>query len=319
MGYVEMNRGRGRRLPKRCGVCGAQCTAYLCGGCGREMRELLVGTGVERMVANRVEPGLVWYANRLTEQKHRQARLGVVSGPRTAGDGFDLLADWRATVMLGRIDSGLWKWADTVRPLVRRGSLPSLGATQGHENGSAGTTTPGGFMVTSTGRQARFLAEHVHKIRLRCPDAAAMHADLLNLTRDAWSVINRPADMFCGPCPTPSLSERGGLCATMLYTVQGEGTVQCQKCRATHDVDALRDNMRKVVSDMLFTGPEIRRLMETRLADPVGKTSFHRMVNDGRLIARGYNADGDGLYTYADVCEARRKPVVVGGKTKSVV
>jgi hypothetical protein len=282
------------------------------------MRELLVGTAVDRMIPNRVEPGLVWYANRLTEQKHRQSRLGMVSGPRGAGDGFDLLADRRAQVMLDRIATKLDEWVTTVRPFTQKRPVLPLCATQGHENGQAGTTTSTDGMRVSTRQKAHFLAEHVQRIRLRCPDAATMHADVLGLTRDCWSVINRPADMFCGPCPTPSLTERGGLCATMLYTLEHQPTVQCDKCRCVHDVGTLREAMRDIVSDMLFTGPEIRRLMETRLADPVSKTSFHRMVNDGRLIERGYNGDGDPLFTYADVCAARRKPAC-RGKTKTVV
>src|SRR6185312_1836551 len=152
-----------------------------------------------------------------------------------------------------------------------------------------------------------FLAEHVKTIRLRCSSAYNMHLDMLSFAKQAYNVINRPPDNFCGPCPTqrPADEKTGrqaGPCETLLYDQEGEDKVKCECCRAEHDVEALRENLKTIVHDMLFTGSEILRLMETRLADKMSKSMLYKLIADGRLIARGQNGDGEWLFTYADIC-----------------
>jgi len=60
--------------------------------------------------------------------------------------------------------------------------------------------------------------------------------------------------------------------------------------------------------DMLFTGPELLRLMKIRLNDRMPKSTFYQLIRDGRLLSRGFSREGQPQYTYDDVCAARDKP-----------
>lgn len=300
-----------RRISKRCATCGAQCSAYMCGNCARELHALLVGdnrpTG---------QPGILWYIERLKEQAYRQARLNVAMvGHRNIDDpeddgrigGYGLLVDHRATDLLRRIQASLGTWTDVVLRLC---------GPQTNENGQPGVVVSGSRFDTLDAKRARFLANNVKTIRLRCSQAHVIHTDMLSFAKQAYAVINRPPDNFCGKCP--AVLKDGKPCETMLYTIErSEATVRCERCRNEHDVETLRVKMRDEVRDKLFSSVEIRHLMATRLDDSIPKSTFYQLVSDGRLIPRGYNAAGEDLFTYADVCAAREKPAP--GKRKMKV
>jgi hypothetical protein len=96
-------------------------------------------------------------------------------------------------------------------------------------------------------------------------------------------------------------------CGTLLYAEEGSADVTCPNCRTRHNVDDLRTALRETVRDMLFSGPELLRLMETRLNDRMSKSTFYQLIRDGRLQARHVKDDVP-QYTYDDLCEAREKP-----------
>lgn len=298
-----------RRASKRCNTCGAQCSAYMCGRCARELREILIGSGrrtvqVGEMIKD--QPGLIWYVGRLKEQAYQQSRLGVQIGAQSTSEGYALLVDKRAVDLLRRIRTSLASWEAVVLGL--RGSQVDVA-------GQAGVVGPVWRFDVSEARTARFLAANVKTIRLRCSSAHRLHTEMLSFAKQAYAVINRPPDNFCGKCPTelpedPKTGRPAGPCATLLYVEsKNETVVRCGYCRSEHDIETLRAAMREKAHDKLFTGPELRRLMETRLNDRIPEPTFRKLCRDGRLIPRGFNADGDGLYTYDDVCEAREKPV----------
>lgn len=304
---VVMNKHR-RRAAKRCNTCGAQCSAYMCGRCARELRELLIGSDRRTVQVGETikdQPGLVWYIDRLREQANRQSRLGVQVGAQSSNDGYALLVDHRAVDLLARISASLSVWEGVVARLCGPVVV---------KQDDSGVVVPMKRFESVERRRALFLANNVKKIRLRCSSAHRLHTDMLSFAKQAYTVINRPPDNFCGPCPTelpddPRTGRLAGPCATLLYVEENETVVRCERCRSEHDIETLRAAIREEARDKLFTGPELRRLMETRLNDRIPEPTFRKFCRDGRLIPRGYNSDDEGLFTYADVCEAREKPV----------
>ena len=286
--------GQGKRKAKGdmtsrrrvCTICGAESSLFLCTRCAGELRELLVGC----RNGEHGQPGIVWYIPRLREQAYLQARLGVSNGAKSSRQGYALLVDKRAIELLTRIHGTLDDW---------KADLDRLSGTQSDEQPWAGVVL------------ARQLSNRVRELR-RHPNSHELHRDLLSYAKQAWRVINRPPDNLCGPCPNMVLNGEnqpaGMPCQTMLYAEENATTVRCPRCRALHDVEALRKAMRDIITDMLFTGPELLRLMETRLNDRMPTATFYKMIQDGRIVARSIADDGVKFYTYNDVCQAREKP-----------
>src|SRR6185312_9936404 len=131
---------------------------------------------------------------RLKEQAYRQSRLGSQMVVASTSDGYGLLVDHRAIDLLRRIQDSLAMWEAIVAPLIT--SVPDLKVVDG-----VAIPARRRFDTVDAAR-ARFLAEHVKTIRLRCSSAYNMHLDMLSFAKQAYNVINRPPDNFCGPCPT---------------------------------------------------------------------------------------------------------------------
>lgn len=287
---------------KCCKVCQGQSDLYLCQRCTNEIRELLVG---KRIHEDRSQPGICWYIGRLTEQAYGQSKLGISNGAKSSREGYALLVDKRAIELLDRIRATLWHWqtqlATDKAHRDRDSGAPA--STLSDFQPSVGITTPA---------LARWVANRHMKALRRHPNSYQLHAALLSYAKQAWRIINRPPDMCCGPCPTMLAPLRGEKdakpCGTLLYAEERESRVKCPRCRMRHDVEQLRDALRHTVTDMLFTGPELLRLMETRLNDRLPKPTFYKYVKDGRLQPRSIANDGVKFYTYNDVCEAREKP-----------
>lgn len=276
---------------------------YLCRNCQAEMRDLLIGSPHVKG-----QPGLVWYLERIKEQAYRQARVATASTKVSSTvAGYDLLSDRRAIDLLNRIKDRLDYWVNRAYALSPQGLRTGLSATLADKQALAGMRGPVIGFSSREAKQARFLSARLGVLARRCDEVHRLRAELLGFAAEAREAINPPADNFCGPCP--AVFSDGQICNSMLYATEDATTVECQWCHATHDVAQLRSAMREVVRDVLFTGSEIRRLMETRLADKMSKSLFYKMIHDGRLIPKGYNGDNEPLFTYADICEARRKPV----------
>lgn len=292
-----MKRTRQRRKVKRCNTCGAQCPdAYMCQRCGRELRELLIGSGQEAIIDrehDRAQPGIVWYIKRLEETAYRQTVLDKSIGVRSSSAGYALLVDRNATKLLARINATLAAWSDTTETLSP--DRPLLGMD-----------TTGGTLEALSIRRARFIAFNIRALRTQCKDIEALHGSLLNYAKEAWRVINRPADNCCGPCPTILVVDNEEEeCSTILYAEENAKTVMCPRCHVMHSVHDLREALKNMVHDMLFEGKDLRVLMETRLNDRISKSTFYGLLRDGRLKPRTEKPDGTMMFTYDDVCAAR--------------
>lgn len=294
---------------KECQTCGRPVHgSYICRRCGMELRELLIG-GPDLDS----QPGIVWYLQRLRETAYGQSKMARSLSARSTNQGYALLTNRRAVELMARISATLAVWDGTVE---------TLRATHGHETALVHMGTADRSVERLEQRRARYIAAHVPLIRKHSPNAHRLHADMLRYAKDAWRVINRPNDFCCGPCPTmliehPGINtDRGVVCGTMLYAEEDARMVQCPRCHTMHNVELLREGLKVAAADVLFTGPELLKLMETRLNDRMSKSTFYQLVRDHRLEPRKYRANkgADGkwtetpLYTYDDVLEAREKP-----------
>lgn len=273
-----------QRTAKCCKLCEQASNLFLCNACADDLHSLLVGSPASTL---RGQPGICWYIERLTEQAYRQTRLGLPNGIAQSSQGYALLCDQRAIDLLSRITGTLDDWV---------GHLSHLSATLRDERGVSGVG------------MAEWLAERLKELRKQ-ENSHLLYLDLLGYARESWRLINRPADTCCGPCPSLIFEKAEQPCGTLLYADERATLVRCPRCRVTHSVEVLREALRNAVRDMLFTGGELRRLMETRLNDRMPKASFYALVRDGRLTPRYVTVEGDEMFTYQDVCEARDKPV----------
>lgn len=301
---------------KECSKCKRTVSdSFLCRRCGRELRELLIGDGTVKPVVedehSKRQPGIIWYIGRLRETAYRQARMAQGLGAKSSHTGYYLFGNHEAAKLLAKIRTTLAYWSADLDRLV---------APHRHDDDGSGVMTLPEKSGGLDAWRATYLAEHIPELRHRCKDIGSLHADMLGYARDAWRIINRPSDICCGPCPNlvededkPNTVKK---CEIMLYAEEFAEEVQCPKCRARHDVLALREELKRQTRDKLFTGSQLLRLMETRLNDKVPKSTFYKLISDGRLLARGWDQDKNPMYTYADVCEAREKPVP-GRKSKS--
>lgn len=295
-----INPRRGRAA-KRCVLCGMESSVYMCQRCGNDLRDLLIGSRDQRRGADgrqvgemgAGQPGIVWYIERLHEQAFLQAKLDRQIARVSRGQGYGLVADQDAIDLLGKIRCTLTAWNGTLAALS--GAVTDERAQNGHRD-------VGALEIAL----ARHIASHVDTLRKRCSSVHVLHTDLLGYAKEAFTILNRPPDNFCGPCPVTL--ESGETCGTMLYAGEDATEVQCDSCRSWHEVERLRRKLREAVLDMVFTGSELRRLMETRLGDRIPESSFRVLRADGRLRPRRCNDKGEEMYTYADVCAARLKP-----------
>lgn len=300
MRQLTINGRRGRGA-KRCSLCGMECNVFMCQRCGNTLRDLLVGSHDQRRDAagrqvgelGAGQPGIAWYIGRLHEQAFLQAKLDRQIARVSRGQGYGLVADQDAIDLLARIRRTLTTW---------NGTLAALCGPVTAEPAQTGQRDAGGPEIAL----ARHIAAHVDTLRKRSSSVHVLHTDLLGYAKEAFTILNRPPDNFCGPCPVTL--ESGETCGIMLYADEDATEVQCDSCRSWHSVERCRDRMKAAVRDMVFTGPELRRLMETRLGDRIPESTFRVLRSDGRLRPRRHNDKGEEMYTYADVCSARLKP-----------
>lgn len=282
-----------QRSTRRCEQCGMRSQdAWMCSHCAHELRCLLVGSGQKPVIEtshDKAQPGIIWYIKRLEEAAYRQTVLAKSIGARTTSSGYGLLVDARAAKLLAQIASTLALWSDVCAGLT---------GSQGHEQ-----------PVVGNAARARFIASRVGPLCVQNKDSARLYTMLLGYAKDGWRVINRPADNCCGPCPTLLVVDKAEEdCGTILYAEDRAQKVMCPRCRVVHSVPDLRAALRNRVRDMLFDGPELLALMETRLNDRIPRSTFYDLLRDGRLQPRSERPDGTMLFTYDDVCEAREKP-----------
>lgn len=291
-----------------CAACGrATNNAYICRRCAKELHDLLVGS---KDVDG--QPGIVWYIKRLRETAYGQTRMARSLSARSSNQGYALLANRRAVELLAKIAAVLARWEAIVE---------ALRATQRHETGWVHTGSPTKDFERLEVKRARFIAANVVLLRHHCRAVHYLHADMLEFARQAWRIINRPNDVCCGPCPTviknwDSVQGRymsGQRCGTLLYAEENSNTVVCPLCHTLHFVEALREQLKAAVADMLFTRVELCNLMATRLNDPIKAPLFTKLLRTKKLQPREirHEKQEDGtvievpMFTYNDVCAAR--------------
>lgn len=307
--YMINSRRRGSG--RRCALCGMECPVYMCQRCAGDLHALLVGSrdarrderGRQVGEVGAGQPGIVWYIGRLREHAFLQSKLDDQIARTSKVQGYALVADQGALDLLTQIRRTLSTWGGTVA---------ALSGAVAHETAQGGHSTA----ETPETALARFIAANVDTLRKRCSSVHVLHTDLLRYARDAYTILNRPPDNFCGPCP--ATLESGEKCGTLLYAAEDAIDVQCDTCRSWHDVQRLREAMKDAIRDMVFTGAELRRLMETRLGDRIPESTFRVLRADGRLRPRRHNDQGEEMFTYADVCGARLKPVPGARKKRTV-
>lgn len=313
-----------RRAPtKECGVCKrAVQNSFICRRCGKELRDLLIGSkdprreerGLQHGEAGAGQPGIVWYIEKLSETAYRQTKIERSQGTKSSRAGYDQLGDRRAVDLLAKIGGTLGRWDGDLMVLLRK---------QKPETASTNTLAPRVDFDALNQLRAKRLADHIPQLRHNCEGLESLHTDLLAYAKTAFGYINRPDDVCCGQCSNyvadkenPTSSKKVE-CGAWLYAEEFEDsggkritadTVQCPKCRKKYDTAALRDGLKQQTKQMLFTGPELLKLMETSLNDRMPKSSFYQLIKDGRLQPRGYDGSDAPMYTYADVCDAREKP-----------
>lgn len=286
-----------RRI-QTCKVCARGTNnAYICRRCATECHDLLVG-GNE----TDGQPGIVWYIVRLRESAYGQTRLSRSLSARSSNAGYALLGNKHAAELLARIGTALARW-EAVTVALRSTHASELGWL----HAGYPTRNPERLDVW----RARFIAANVVLLRHHCADVNRLHAEMLSMAREGWRIINRPNDICCGPCPTMiktnDLNKEVMPCGTLLYAEEDSRMVICPLCHTQHNVESLRDRLKAAVQDMLFTRAELVNLMETRLNDRIPQPTFTKLLRDGRLQPRAQDKDGNDVFTYNDVCEARSK------------
>jgi hypothetical protein len=291
------------RKPDKCGNCGSAVNdAFICRRCGRELRDLLISEGWPDRTGElgAGQPGIIWYMRKLHESAYKQSRLQR-GGARGSQHGYYLLGDNRAIKELSKISKTLTLWNAQLDALIGAQTLEEVRSRSATRNGYHDLDA----------HRARRLAAHIPELRHKCPGIASLHTDMLDYAKRSWKIINRPNDICCGACPNlvpdkdPPHEENP--CGVMLYAEESEEKVQCLKCRAVHDVVALRADLVERSRSTMFTGAQLRLMMETRLNDKMPKTAFYQLIRDGRLQPRGFDGDKAPMYTYDDVCAAREK------------
>jgi hypothetical protein len=292
------------RKPSKCEKCGSAVNdAFICRRCGRELRHLLISEGWPDRLGElgAGQPGIIWYMRKLHEAAYKQSKLQR-GGTRGSRHGYYLLGDNRAIKELARISKTLARWNTALDGLIGAQTLEEVRSK---------SATLNGYHDLDAYR-ARRLAAHIPELRHKCPGIASLHTDMLDYAKTAWKIINRPNDICCGACPNPVLDkddpEAGEQpCGVVLYAEESEEKVQCPKCRVVYDVSERREDLMYRSRSQMFTAPQLRQLMETRLNDKMPKTAFYQLIRDGRLQPRAYDNDDAPMYTYDDVCAAREK------------
>lgn len=122
-------------------------------------------------------------------------------------------------------------------------------------------------------------------------------ADLMQLVAVIEScelIIDRPEEKtYAGPCEE---------CTTDLYVQHGLGSVQCEGCGKTYDVQQRRDWLLDVVYDRLASTVEIARALSS-LELPITADLISQWRHRKRLLPKGYDKRGAPLYRVGDVIE----------------
>lgn len=262
----------------KCGSCGATTTdTSLCWGCTKKLRHLLTGRDNE--------PGLDWLTRRLIESAYGQAKLR--RGQRSSNGPAPMPLNTRASDLLRDITGSVLSWMAEAFPAV-----PPVNPVAG----------------------VQFLAENVH-VLMMAENAPKMLAETEHYRRAVLAIINRPPDVYCGPCPAQL--DDGSVCGFDLRANEDERFVECRRCHHLHDVENIRANLLDHIDDEPKPGADLLRILRW-MGHDVKKSTFYSRL--GRVAPRMYlHPDGQRnlkrengsvpLYSYSDVVAVMVNPV----------
>jgi hypothetical protein len=187
----------------KCGVCGAKADSPLCWPCAKKLHHALVGHGDS--------PGLMWYIDRLGESAYGGAKLGCTKQRR--GTETPLPINERPSALLRDITTNLNRW---------------LGLVYGQ------------FAPVPPKIAAHLLAGSVGRI-MGLEVAPSMLQTVRGYNAAALRIINRPPEVYCGPCS--GTLQSGEPCGYELRAEEDAQHVVCRRCGAVHDVAEIRADL----------------------------------------------------------------------------
>lgn len=261
-----------------CAHCEKPTELKVCWNCAKLARRLLLGEG------DGDDPGIVWLYDRLTESAYGQARMQA-PGPRgksaeIPGPGLNL----KASNLRKAIHTALIKWQAEIAGPVR--------------------TSPESI-ATIVPRLASDMQ------RLMAADCTAeMIKTLQRHTRQALEVIDRRSDEYFGPC---TATVNGVVCGEDLRSERGATSVECRRCHAILDVEAVREDALRQVDMTPQSASDLLRLLRWLGRKTPPRSTFYAVL--GRVAPRMYQRkDGrvtltaepgaTALYAYGDVVDA---------------
>ncbi len=258
---------------RKCGSCGAHASEVLCWSCAKKLRHALIGNGDQ--------PGLSWFIARLSEAAYGQARLQSGKERRSRGPA-PMPLDVRSSDLLRDIAVSTARWVEAVSG-SREFLLPTI--------------------------TCQFLAHNITRV-MALDIAPTMLADTLRFNAAALRAINRPPDVYLGPCD--AVLDSGDKCGFELRAESDARYVECGRCHALHDVEAIRERLLSRVDDEPQTVMNLLRLLRLLGYDVAQSSLYARM---GKVNPRMYlHTDGRrnlrrepgavALYAFSDALDA---------------
>lgn len=299
---------------QRCTHCFGQAQLYLCWKCGKAVRQLLIGMKIrdrDGRVAN-VEPGIIWYLDRLTESAVGQARVG--SGGKVGPGSKVLLGDQRASALGRQIHNTLSMWA---RLVTENRGVPFMPIR------SVGPSFVGPLPVgwrrlparyeASSADMARWLAYHITAVMCE-PDANEFYVEMEAAVKDIRRIIYPAPSVLIGACPTVTGEGENGpiVCSTPLYGDRDDVEVRCRHCRQTYLTADLYDYTNERIHGELLSANQMWHALHLVGADTGSRSTFFKLLAT-KVAPRSYeHEDGSRnqkrsqrpLYSYDDVVAA---------------
>ena len=188
-----------KNTESKCGACGRGSESPICWGCAKALRHRLV-----------TDPGLPWMMSRLSEQAYGQSTLNR-GKMRRGNDPAPMPLDVRAADLLREINTALAGWA------VRLG---------GHD-----------VRDQPAAVHAHYIARHIGEVML-WDDAPAILQSVEAFTFRAFRAINRPPEVYLGPCDAEL--DSGEVCGAELLAEYDADFVNCGRCKTVHSVETIR-------------------------------------------------------------------------------
>jgi hypothetical protein len=162
-------------------------------------------------------------------------------------------------------------------------------------------------MTLTAARAAKWLATNVSAIAAD-ESAGEFYSEIKNAIEEIDLLINRKVSpKYCGNCPAIIEGQQGRtyVCAIPLYAPwdyraqQYPVEIQCWKCKVTYNVDRLIQQALNDVGGLLYSGGEIKTLME-EIGQPIAPRTWQYWRREGKIEARGWRG-AEPMYWISDV------------------